>query len=98
MSTQPRKSPLLAGLALLGAGLLVRQWQPRLLDMPEQADTARDNGTRVQNAARKSRDGVARVLPGNMTGSIGRSLIVMGVGLIAVRTLDLLVDDDDALF
>jgi hypothetical protein len=92
-----RRSPLLAGLALLGAGLLVRGWQPRLLDMPEPSgDEPRDQG--VARAARKSRDGLAQVMPGNLTGSIGRSLVLMGAGLIMVRALDLLVEDDDALF
>lgn len=96
--TEPTKSsPILAGLALLGAGLLVRQWQPRSLELPEPGNHgSRDRGLR--RAARRSRDGLAKVLPGNLTGSIARSLMVMGAGLILVRALDELVEDEDALF
>jgi hypothetical protein len=98
MDKAPHNSPLLTGFALLGAGLLVRRWQPTVLDIPEEEDAslARDRGWR--RAARRSRDGVAKVMPGNLTGSIGRSLIVMGAGLILVRVLDEMVEDDHALF
>ncbi|TMM51594.1 hypothetical protein [Sulfitobacter sabulilitoris] len=98
MTETPRTSPILAGLALLGTGLVLRRWQPRLLDMPERAEGASDAGTPAQRVARKGRDGVATVLPDNMTGAIGRSLIVMGAGLLALRALDLLVDEDDTIF
>lgn len=90
-------SPIITGLALLGAGLLVRRWQPTALSLPDRVEKEhRDRG--IARAARRSRDGLATVLPTNMTGSIGRSLIVMGAGLILVRALDELVEDDDALF
>ncbi|NNE51022.1 MAG: hypothetical protein HKN30_01305 [Sulfitobacter sp.] len=88
----------MAGLALLGAGLLLRRWQPSALNLPDRPDKDDHKDKGVAKAARKSRDGVATVLPKNMTGSIGRSLIIMGAGLIMVRALDELVEDDDALF
>ncbi len=94
----PRQSPLLAGLALLGAGLLIRRWQPKLLDLPDTPSDTHHKDRGVRRAARKSRDGLASILPGNMTGSIGRSLIIMGAGLLLVRALDELVEDEDALF
>lgn len=98
MQHQMRTSPLLSGLALLGAGLVVRRWQPDLLTLPDKDDEA-DSGDRgIRRAARKSRDGLAGALPGNLTGSIGRSLIIMGAGLILVRALDELVEDEDRLF
>ena len=93
----PQSSPIIAGLALVGIGLLIRQWQPQVLELPSSdGRTARDSGMR--RLARKSRDGLAKVLPGNLTGSIARSLMVMGAGLILVRALGALVEDDDALF
>ncbi|KIN60152.1 Glucosyltransferase MdoH [Sulfitobacter noctilucae] len=100
MSEQPApaNAPILAGLALLGMGLLVRRWQPRALSLPDKPDTGSHRDRGVAKVARRSRDGVAAVLPRNMTGSIGRSLLVMGAGLIIVRALDELVEDDDALF
>ncbi len=97
MENPSRTSPLIAGFVLVGVGLLVRQWQPALLDLPEPNDRERrDRGLR--RVARKSRDGLAGVLPSNLTGSIARSLMVMGAGLIMVRALDELVEDKDALF
>ena len=97
MRNSPENSPLLTGIALLGAGLMLRRWQPSALRLPEKPqEEARDRG--VRRAARKSRDGIAKVLPGNLTGSIGRSLVVMGAGLILVRALDELVEDEHALF
>lgn len=100
MSDQPSPAtaPILAGLALLGMGLLVRRWQPAALTLPDNPDSdgRRDRG--LSKAARKSRDGVASVLPGNMTGSIGRTMMIMGAGLILVRALDELVEDEDALY
>lgn len=98
MQKKMRTSPLLSGLALLGAGLLVRRWQPELLSLPDNDDDAQDSDRGIRRAARKSRDGLAGALPGNLTGSIGRSLVIMGAGLILVRALDELVEDEDRLF
>jgi hypothetical protein len=92
-----KAAPLLSGAALLGAGLLVRLWKPRLLDVPE-PDGRERNDRGLPRLARRSRDGLARVLPHNMTGTVARSLIIMGAGLILVRALDELVEDEDALF
>lgn len=90
-------SPILIGAALLGAGIALRQVQPKALSLPERPDRAyTDRG--LQRVARKSRDAVATFLPSNMTGSIGRSLAIMGAGLVMVRLLDMAVDDTDQLF
>ena len=97
MDNVPRTSPILSGLALLVAGFLVRRLKPGFLDLPERSgSSSRDRG--LTRAARRSRDGVARILPSNLTDSIGRSLIVMGAGLLVIRALDELVDHEDALF
>ena len=93
----PRTSPLPAGLALLVAGLVLRLWQPSVLDMPDRpARHSKDSG--LPRAARRARDGVTMIAPGNLTRSLGRTLIVAGAALVAIRALDLLVEDDDALF
>ena len=97
MDKSPRTSPLLAGLALVGAGLVLRQVQPSVLSLPS-PENAHSNDRGVRRAARKSRDGLAGVLPRNLTGSIARSLMIMGLGLITIRALDALVDDEDALY
>ncbi|WP_108484973.1 hypothetical protein [Oceaniglobus ichthyenteri] len=97
MKPEPKNNPLLSGLAMLGFGLLLRRWQPAVLTMPNRSrPNGRDTG--LTRAVRHTRNGVATVLPGNLTGSIGRSLILAGAGLIAIRALDLLVEDDDSLF
>ena len=97
MDEQPKSSPVLTGIVLLGAGLLIRQWQPRALNLPEPENRLRrDRG--LQRAARKSRDGLAGLLPSNLTSSIARSLMVMGAGLLTLRALDLLADDDERLY
>jgi hypothetical protein len=97
MDQSPKSSPVLAGIALLGAGLLIRQWQPDALRLPEPENRKRlDRG--LARAARKSRDGLAMILPSNLTGSIGRSLMVMGAGLLTLRALDFLADDNERLF
>ncbi|MCX8225792.1 MAG: hypothetical protein OTI35_06935 [Sulfitobacter sp.] len=97
MDNSPRTSPLLAGIALLGAGLVLRQVKPAFLSLPE-PDARNHNDRGVRRAARKSRDGLAKVLPSNLTGSIGQSLIIMGFGLLTIRALDAMVDDENALF
>ncbi|APE44342.1 hypothetical protein BOO69_13720 [Sulfitobacter alexandrii] len=98
MQEKMRTSPLVSGLALLGAGLLIRRWQPDLLTLPDDDDDSRGHDHGIRRAARKSRDGLAGALPGNLTGSIARSLMIMGAGLILVRALDELVEDEDRLF
>ena len=97
MDQSPKSSPVLTGIALLGAGLLIRQWQPDALRLPEPENKKRlDRG--LPRAARKSRDGLAMILPSNLTGSIGRSLMVMGAGLLTLRALDFLADDNERLY
>ena len=97
MDEQPKSSPVLTGIVLLGEGLLFRRWQPHALHLPEpEIRDRRDRG--LKRAARKSRDGLAGLLPSNLTGSIARSLMIMGAGLLTLRALDLLADDDEQLY
>ncbi len=93
-------SPLLAGAAMIGLGLLLRRTGPDLLRLPE--PSPRPVGFRDvrsgRDAARATRDGIARVIPRNLTKTVGRSLMLMGAATIAVRMLDELVDDDSARY
>lgn len=98
MQEPGRNSPLFTGIALLCAGFFLRRWQPTALRLPDRNTDQDFDDSGVARAARKSRDGLATVLPGNLTGSIARSLLVMGAGMIMLRALDELVDDEDALF
>ena len=66
------------------------------LHRPVLAQNPHDRGLR--RAARKSRNGLAMILPSNLTGSIGRSLMIMGAGLLTLRLLDLLADQDEQLY
>ncbi|KIN63672.1 Glucosyltransferase MdoH [Sulfitobacter noctilucicola] len=88
----------MAGIALMGAGLLMRAWRPSALSLPDRPEKDRHTDRGVAKAARRSRDGVATILPRNMTGSLGRSLLIMGAGLVMVRVLDEFVEDEEALF
>lgn len=97
MENSPRTSPLVAGIALLTAGLILRRVQPTFLSLPE-PDGLERNDRGIRRMARKSRDGLADILPSNLTGSIGRSLIIMGLGLLTIRALDAAVDEEDALY
>ena len=97
MKAPAQTSPLILGAALLGAGLVLRNWEPEALRLPDRPDRPhRDRGAR--RVARKTRDGIARVLPGNMTGSVGRTLVIMGAGLVLVRLLDMAADEQEQLF
>ncbi|ADM09056.1 glucosyltransferase MdoH [Parvularcula bermudensis HTCC2503] len=92
-----RHTPLVLGAGLMALGLGVRQWRPTALELPKRPRRqSHDRGAR--KAARVTRDGLARFLPKNMNESIGNSLMVMGVGLIAVRLLDDWVEDSERLF
>ena len=97
MEPAPRTSPLVIGALLIGGGVLLRRWEPSHLKLPGKPDRRhRDSGW--ERRARIARDGVAKVLPSNLTGSVGRSLIVMGAGLVLVRLLDMAVDENEELF
>ena len=89
--------PVVAGLGMLGLGLFLRQTAPSALRLPEPGRRKRLRDVRSgRDAAHVARDGIARFIPDNLTGSLGRTLILMGTATIAVRILDELVDDDSA--
>ena len=95
MSRDPGYAPLLLGLAMVGIGFAARRVQPDVLRLPEPGGHMRLRDVRGgRDAARVARDGIAGLIPRNLTASLGRTLMLMGGALIVVRTLDELVDDD----
>lgn len=97
MKAPAHTSPLLLGAALVGAGLVLRNWEPDALRLPERPTRPHmDRG--ASRMAREARDLIARILPGNLTGSIGRTLVIMGAGLVLVRLLDMAADEQERLF
>lgn len=91
-------SPLIAAAALVGMGIALRQLKPDLLDLPD-GDTSRPHLDRgMSRKVRKTRDGIARILPSNLVHSLGNSLMLLGGGIALLRLLDEAVDDQERLF
>ncbi|WP_102107714.1 hypothetical protein [Oceaniglobus roseus] len=90
-----RVSPALVSLGLIGLGALLWRSKPSLMDMPDPVplgDHADD--TLLRRAARRSRDGVSRIAPGNLGVSLGRSMVVAGAAMLLTRLLDEIASDD----
>ncbi len=99
MSRDPGYVPILLGLAMVGIGFAARRVEPELLSLPEPSGRVRIRDIRGgRDAARAARDGIAGLIPRNLTASLGRTLMLMGGALIVVRALDELVDDDSASY
>lgn len=100
MADAPGKNtPLIAAAALVGTGVLLRQWKPTLLDLPDAKKKRPHLDRGVSRKVRKARDGVAKLaLPSNMLNSLGNSLLVLGSGLALLRLADEVVDEDERLF
>ena len=96
------EAPLVAGVALALCGVLLMQLNPDLLAMPKKRPTAQNalrrfrGGDQVGAVAQQARDVLIHVLPKNLLGGIGRGLVFAGVGILAVRLLDMLAGDEDA--
>lgn len=89
----PDAAPLIIGATLIAGGLLLHAWKPAALSLPDRPDAAGP-----ASRARRLRDGIMRLLPGNVTQSLGRSLVVAGAGIVLLRLLDLAVEDGEELF
>ncbi|WP_375688869.1 hypothetical protein [Pseudooceanicola sp. LIPI14-2-Ac024] len=88
-STRERLMPVAIGVGLLATGALLWRIKPSALQIPEPAPLHDDSGRSTwRRAARKSRDGVARVAPDNLSDSVGRSLVFAGAALLVTRMLD----------
>ena len=100
MATPPVKNtPLIAAAALIGTGVLLRQWKPTALDLPDAKKKRPHLDSGVSRQVRKARDGVARfAMPSNMLNSLGNSLFAIGGRLALLRLVDEVVDDKERLF
>ena len=99
MDEPGKNTPLIAAAALVGTGVLLRQWQPTALDMPEPKRKVLHRDKGISRKIRKTRDKVAKfALPSNMLTSLGNSLLAIGGGLILLRLVDEVVDDSERLF
>ena len=98
MRRDPGLAPMLIGLVMIGLGLTARRVEPDLLSLPDPArKSKRLRDVRSgRDAAKVTRDGIASFIPANLTKSLGRTLIIMGAALVAVRALDEIVEDDGA--
>lgn len=87
--------PFVLGAAAISTGLMLRAWRPAPLDLPAARRAPRLPDPRDgRDAARQAREAVATVTPDNAAAGVGRSLIFMGAGLIAVALFDALEDRD----
>ena len=97
MSRGADYTPFLIGLGLIGLGLAARRVEPEMLNLPEPAERPDFRKVRSgRDAARATRDGLAGLLPRNITKSLGRTMILMGGALLVIRALDEIVDTDTA--
>ncbi len=96
MSRDPGTTPLLLGLAMVALGLAASRIEPGALSLPApSARRKRLSDVRTgRDAAKVARDGIANFIPDNLTASIGRTLMLMGGALLAVRLLDEFVEDE----
>ncbi|MFZ5964031.1 hypothetical protein ACOXXX_13860 [Thalassococcus sp. BH17M4-6] len=92
-SRQERLAPFVYAGGMVAVGLTLLLAKPRIGNVPRSA-LAGDGPVRSRRrrAAQKSRDVVAPFAPGNVTDSIGRSLLIGGVALGLTRLLDELSD------
>lgn len=95
------EAPIVAGVALALCGVLLMQLNPDLLAMPKKRATKQTalarfrGGDQIGAAAQQAREVLVQVLPKNLLGGIGRGLVVAGVGILAVRLLDMLAGDEN---
>ena len=96
----PEAKPVIAGLLIFGAGVLMRNYQPSFMNLPqpmqEQA-SAIDRfraGNRAQGIAVGIRDSLLMMLPHNFMDWLGRGLITFGGAMAAAKLIDLIIDDD----
>ena len=88
-SPADRLAPVGYAGGMLAIGALLVATKPRIGHVPDprQAGTGPGAGV-IRKAARAGRDGVSVFAPGNVTDSIGRSLMLGGAALLAARILD----------
>lgn len=99
-SIPPEAKPILAGLLIFAAGVLIRNYQPHFLNLPQplqEAESAKDRflaGNRVEGIAVGIRDALLMLLPRNFMDWLGRGLITMGGAMAAAKLLDLAIEEE----
>ncbi|MGR3452687.1 hypothetical protein [Pseudooceanicola sp.] len=87
--TKDRILPVAIGVGLLAVGAVLWRMKPGALAIPAADPLHEDRGaSRWRRAARRSRNGVAKVAPENLSDSLGRSLVFAGGALLVTRLLD----------
>ena len=96
----PEAKPVIAGLLIFGAGVLIRNYQPTFLNLPQPVQervSALERfraGNRAQGIAIGLRDSLLMLLPRNFMDWLGRGLITFGGAMAAAKLIDLMIDDD----
>ena len=96
----PEAKPVNAGLMIFAAGLLMRNYQPSFMNLPQPAQEAQSAierfraGNRAQGMAVGVRDSLLMMLPRNFMDWMGRGLITFGGAMAAAKLIDLIIEDD----
>ncbi len=96
----PEAKPVIAGLLIFAAGVLMRNYQPSFMNLPQpmqERTSAIDRfraGNRAQGIAIGVRDALLMMLPPNFMDWLGRGLITFGGAMAAAKLIDLIIDDD----
>ncbi|MCO6383630.1 MAG: hypothetical protein JXQ91_17120 [Vannielia sp.] len=93
--TRNRLLPVAVACGLVAAGALLWRAKPRALEIPDPTPLAGNPSRSLfKRMARRSRDGVHKVAPSNISVSLGRSLVIAGGALLVTRLLDELAGED----
>lgn len=93
-TNRERFLPVVIGLGLLAVGAALWRLKPGALRIPQPAPLGdHANSPRWLRAAQRSRDGVAKIAPDNLSDSVGRSLVFAGGALLVTRLLDELTSE-----
>ncbi|MBY6050026.1 hypothetical protein [Vannielia litorea] len=92
---QSRLVPVAVACGLVAGGALLWRAKPRALEIPDPVPLgAKPSKSLFRRMARRSRDGVHKIAPGNISVSLGRSLVIAGGALLLTRLLDELAGED----
>ncbi|MCA0205094.1 MAG: hypothetical protein LCH92_12175 [Proteobacteria bacterium] len=84
-----RPTPGAYGMGMLALGAILLLAKPRIGEVPDPR-LSEEQGPGLRRLAAGARDGVSVFAPGNVTDSIGRSLMLGGGALLLARALDAL--------
>ena len=96
----PEAKPVIAGLMIFAAGVLMRNYQPTFMNLPQPMQESRSAieqfraGNRAQGIAVGIRDSLLMMLPHNFMDWLGRGLITFGGAMAAAKLIDLIIDEE----